>query len=57
MEPYRPFLATQFSADEFEILRQLVTTAGSLLWVTGDPYEKPDMALITGLMRTLRWER
>ncbi|EKG15216.1 Beta-ketoacyl synthase [Macrophomina phaseolina MS6] len=57
MEAYRHFLASQFSSDEFEVLRQLVTTAGSLLWVTGDPYEKPDMALVTGLMRTLRWER
>ncbi|GME45714.1 putative lovastatin nonaketide synthase protein [Neofusicoccum parvum] len=57
MEAYAPFLASQFSGEEFEILRQLVTTAGSLLWVTGDPYEKPDMALVTGLMRTLRWER
>lgn len=57
LEAFAPFLSTSFSSEEFEILRQLVTTAGSLIWITGDPYEHPDMALVTGLMRTLRWER
>lgn len=57
MEAFSPFLSSPLSAAEFELLRQLVTTAGGLLWLTSDPYDKPDMALITGLMRTLRWER
>ncbi|KAK8039588.1 polyketide synthase PKS2 [Apiospora rasikravindrae] len=57
MELFSPLLAAKLSADEFEVLRQLVTTAGGLLWLTTDPYEDPDSALITGLMRSLRWER
>ncbi|KAK8093927.1 hypothetical protein PG997_000612 [Apiospora hydei] len=57
MELFTPLLAAKLSADEFEIVRQLVTTAGGLLWLTSDPYENPDSALITGLMRSLRWER
>ncbi|KAK8086415.1 polyketide synthase [Apiospora phragmitis] len=57
MELFAPLLAARLSADEFEIVRQLATTAGGLLWLTSDPYENPDSALITGLMRSLRWER
>ncbi|KAK7978171.1 polyketide synthase [Apiospora saccharicola] len=57
LELFAPLLASRLSADEFEILRQLATTAGGLLWLTSDPYENPDSALITGLMRSLRWER
>ncbi|KAK8129684.1 polyketide synthase PKS2 [Apiospora kogelbergensis] len=57
LELFVPLLAVQLSADEFEVLRQLMTTAGGLLWLTSDQYENPDMALITGLMRSLRWER
>ncbi|KAK7920492.1 polyketide synthase [Apiospora marii] len=57
LELFSPLLAATLSADEFEILRQLTTTAGGLLWLTSDPYENPDSALITGLMRSLRWER
>ncbi|KAK8025057.1 polyketide synthase PKS2 [Apiospora arundinis] len=57
LELFAPLLAACLSADEFEILRQLMTTAGGLLWLTSDQYENPDMALVTGLMRSLRWER
>lgn len=57
LELFTPFLASSISPDEFELLRQLVTTAGGLLWLTRDPYENPEMALVNGLMRTLRWER
>ncbi|KAL8336217.1 hypothetical protein RB601_000166 [Gaeumannomyces tritici] len=57
LELFSPLLASAMTPDEFETLRQLITTAGGFLWLTGDPYESPDMALITGLVRTLRWER
>lgn len=57
LETSEPFLASSFTDEEFELLRQLVTTAGGLLWLTLDPYENPHMALMTGLLRTVRWER
>lgn len=57
LEANEPFLASSFTKAEFELLRQLVTTAGGLLWLTLDPYENPHMALMSGLLRTLRWER
>lgn len=57
LETFEPFIASSFTDDEFELLRQLVTTAGGLLWLTLDPYQNPHMALMPGLLRTLRWER
>lgn len=57
LEASAPFLASSFSETEFGLLRQLLTTAGGLLWLTLDPYENPHMALMTGLLRTVRWER
>lgn len=57
METTAPFLASSFSEAEFGLLRQLLTTAGGLLWLTLDPHENPHMALIPGLLRTVRWER
>lgn len=57
METTTPFLASSFSEAEFGLLRQLLTTAGGLLWITLDPHENPHMALIPGLLRTVRWER
>ncbi|KAI6351052.1 hypothetical protein MCOR25_010185 [Pyricularia grisea] len=57
IETTTPFLASSFSESEFALLRQLLTTAGGLLWLTLDPHENPHMALIPGLLRTVRWER
>lgn len=57
METTAPFLSSSFSEAEFGLLRQLLTTAGGLLWLTLDPHENPHMALIPGLLRTVRWER
>ncbi|KAK7716251.1 Type I Iterative PKS [Diaporthe eres] len=57
METTAPFLASSFSEADFGLLRQLLTTAGGLLWLTLDPHENPHMALIPGLLRTVRWER
>lgn len=57
METTTPFLSSSFSETEFGLLRQLLTTAGGLVWLTLDPYEQPHMALIPGLLRTVRWER
>ncbi|KAK1975933.1 beta-ketoacyl synthase domain-containing protein [Colletotrichum cereale] len=57
MEATAPFLSSSFSEAEFALLRHLLTTAGGLLWLTLDPYDNPHMALIPGLLRTVRWER
>lgn len=57
LETSAPFLSSSFTEAEFGLLRQLVTMAGGLLWLTLDPYENPHMALMTGLLRTVRWER
>ncbi|KAJ0164167.1 Lovastatin diketide synthase LovF [Colletotrichum tanaceti] len=62
METTAPFLASSSSSSslgeaEFALLRHLLTTAGGLLWLTLDPRENPHMALIPGLLRTVRWER
>lgn len=57
METTTPFLSSSFSEAEFGLLRQVLTTAGGLLWLTLDPHENPHMALIPGLLRTVRWER
>lgn len=37
--------------------RHLLTTATGVLWVTKDPISHPEVSAITGLIRTLRWER
>ncbi|WQF90302.1 Putative Acyl transferase domain superfamily, quinone oxidoreductase/zeta-crystallin, thiolase [Colletotrichum destructivum] len=57
METTAPFLSSSFSEAEFSLLRHVLTTAGGLLWLTLDPHENPHMALIPGLLRTVRWER
>lgn len=43
--------------DEFNNVRQLLATCGALLWVTGDTTAHPQLNMITGLLRTVRWER
>ncbi|KAK1994697.1 lovastatin nonaketide synthase [Colletotrichum falcatum] len=57
METTAPFLSSSFSEAEFALLRHLLTRAGGLLWLTLHPHENPRMALIPGLLRTVRWER
>lgn len=57
MEAQEPFLASSLTTAEFKLLQQLVNTAGGLLWLTLDPHENPHMALASGLLRTVRWER
>lgn len=57
LEAFAPFLSICLTSHKFEILGQLVATASSPIWATGDPYKDPEMALLTGLMPTLRWRR
>ncbi|KAG0649046.1 Highly reducing polyketide synthase [Hyphodiscus hymeniophilus] len=37
--------------------KHIITTAGGLIWITKSMIEHPEVAPITGLIRTVRWER
>ena len=43
--------------DEYILIRQLLSTCGAMIWVTGDTLRYPQFNMITGLIRTVRWER
>ncbi|KAH6699034.1 iterative type I polyketide synthase [Leptodontidium sp. MPI-SDFR-AT-0119] len=45
------------SEKEFENVRQLIATCGGMIWITGDTLKHPEFGIITGLARTVRWER
>ncbi|CAH0023222.1 unnamed protein product [Clonostachys rhizophaga] len=45
------------SEEDFINIRQLLITSGALLWITGDTVAHPHLNMITGLIRTVRWER
>jgi acyl transferase domain-containing protein/SAM-dependent methyltransferase len=52
----RPLLSTQ-TKTEFEVIKKLLCTCKGVLWVTGDTTRNPELGMVTGLMRTIRWER
>lgn len=56
LELDRPLLS-EATEDEYLRIRQLLVTCRGLLWVTGDPDLRPEWNVITGLLRTVRWER
>ena len=56
MELERPVLES-LSEQEYECVRQLISTCGGMLWITGDTIQHPEFGICTGLTRTLRWER
>jgi SAM-dependent methyltransferase len=56
MELERPVLES-LSEKEFENVRHLIATCGSMLWITGDSFKHPEFGMCTGLIRTVRWER
>lgn len=45
------------TAKEYAALNHLLCTSAGVLWVTGDAVHNPEMAMISGLIRTVRWER
>ncbi|KAI9744654.1 MAG: hypothetical protein M1818_002183 [Claussenomyces sp. TS43310] len=51
------FTASDLSEGEYTSLRQLLATSGGLVWVTDDTTNNPGLAMATGLVRTMRWER
>ncbi|KAL3426455.1 beta-ketoacyl synthase domain-containing protein [Phlyctema vagabunda] len=56
MEVERPVLET-LQQVEYENIQKLLATCGALLWITGDILEQPELNMISGLIRTVRWER
>ena len=52
----RPLLSTLTEAD-FHSVKKLLCTCRGMLWVTGDAQRSPQLSMITGLVRTVRWER
>ncbi|KAH8802508.1 hypothetical protein F5884DRAFT_683224 [Xylogone sp. PMI_703] len=45
------------SEDTMSNIRHMLTTAAGIIWVTKDAIVNPEMAMINGIIRTLRWER
>ncbi|KAH8880112.1 hypothetical protein GQ53DRAFT_891722 [Thozetella sp. PMI_491] len=43
--------------DQFATVRRLLTTCRGVLWIKADAVAEPGMALSTGILRSLRWER
>ncbi|KZF19523.1 hypothetical protein L228DRAFT_214821 [Xylona heveae TC161] len=56
MELDKPFL-TNISKTDYDSLRHLLTQCAGLLWVTADHTLNPELSMISGLVRTVRWER
>ncbi|OQE46634.1 hypothetical protein PENCOP_c001G00206 [Penicillium coprophilum] len=50
-------LLSRMSDDLMVNLQHLFKTCGGILWVRGDERSDPNAALITGLIRTVRWEQ
>lgn len=51
-----PVLA-ELSEERYNSIRRLLVECKGLLWVTGDVVKQPMLGMITGLLRTVRWER
>ena len=45
------------SESDFKPLQHLLNTCAGGIWVTGDSTSNTQLSLVTGLMRTIRWER
>ncbi len=56
MELERPVLEN-LTENEYINVRQLLATCGGMIWVTGDNTQRPQLNMITGLTRSVRWER
>lgn len=52
----RPLLSTLTKTD-FESVKKLLCICKGMLWITGDTTKFPELGMITGLVRTVRWER
>lgn len=43
--------------EEYTALNHILSTSAGVLWVTGDAIVNPEMSMISGLIRSVRWER
>jgi NADPH:quinone reductase-like Zn-dependent oxidoreductase/SAM-dependent methyltransferase/malonyl CoA-acyl carrier protein transacylase len=56
LEIDQPFMEN-ISESDYLGIRKLIATGGGLLWVTGNSIVKPELDMILGVLRTVRWER
>ena len=50
-------LLRDLAQDEFDNIRQMLCICKGMIWITGDTEKHPEFAMMTGLTRTVRWER
>ncbi len=43
--------------DEFSSIQSLLLNSSTLLWVSANETQRPELAMATGLLRSVRWER
>jgi len=48
---------SEINENEFDSIKFLLLSSSWLVWVSGDEVETPTLAMATGLIRTVRWER
>ena len=48
---------SNLNENEYEKIKELLLQSSNLLWVSGDEVENPLLAMATGLIRSVRWER
>jgi acyl transferase domain-containing protein/NADPH:quinone reductase-like Zn-dependent oxidoreductase/SAM-dependent methyltransferase len=48
---------SHLSEEEYLNIRHLLSYSDGVLWVTGDIDRQPMLGMITGMMRSIRWER
>ncbi|KFY28180.1 hypothetical protein V491_00592, partial [Pseudogymnoascus sp. VKM F-3775] len=56
MELERPVLS-DLAMTEYNNIQHLLVTCAGIIWITGDILTNPSFNMITGLTRTVRWER
>jgi hypothetical protein len=48
---------SEINENEFDSIKDLLLNSSWLVWVSGDEVENLALAMVTGLIRTVRWER
>lgn len=57
VDPLDSIDLSELTEQTFQSIQLLLGTCQNLLWVTGDPDQRPKAAMVSGLVRTMRWER
>lgn len=50
-------LLANVSQQEYENIKQILCVCKGMIWITGDIQKQPELGMITGLTRSVRWER